>query len=158
MSTPSASTLGRRATAEGIYACLAIAVVCAAWEYDNLGELALEVLLYSVALWLFHVYAQVVHGGWERRGAGDLWAIAKHEWPHLEAALPAVVVVLLGWSLGLDPVGTSDVAMAATLANLLVWQVALLLPRRPSTVVLLVTLALDVAVAAALIMLRLWIK
>ena len=158
MSADTAVGLSRRATAEGIYACLAIAVVCAAWEYDNLGELALEVLLYSTALWLFHIYARVVHGGWEHRNLSSVGAIAKHEWPHLEAALPALAVVLLGWWREWDPIGTSDIAMAVTLANLLVWQLALLVPRRPSTALLVVTLVLDIAVAAALITLRLWIK
>ncbi len=151
-------TLTRRITAEGIYGCLAIAVVCLAWEEDNLGALAAEILVYAVALWLFHIYARVVYAGWRDRTLADMVRWARHEWPHLEAALPALAIVLAGWAAGWDPVGTSDLALALTLLNLLAWQVALLRPGRPSTAALIGTLAVDLTALAALIALRLWIK
>ena len=56
------------------------------------------------------------------------------------AAMPALVVVLLGWWRGWDPLLSSDIAMWATLTNLLAWQVALLAPQRRSNAALLLTL------------------
>jgi hypothetical protein len=50
------------------------------------------------------------------------------------------------------------VALVATLLNLLGWQLALLVPGRPSTSALLATLVLDAAVVAALLGLRLLVK
>lgn len=99
-----------RITPEGIYGSLAIAVVCLAWEGEDLAELALEVVVYSTALWLFHIYARTVHGGWEARTLGTVRHWAVHEWPHLEAAVPALLAVLVGWLAGLDPIVTSDIA------------------------------------------------
>jgi hypothetical protein len=148
----------RGITPEGIYGSLAVGVVCLAWEGDDLGELAVEVVVYSTALWLFHIYARTVHGGWEDRSWAGLGRWARHEWPHLQAAAPALVVTLLGLWAGWDPLRTSDVALAVTIANLLVWQVLLLAPGRPSRWALLATLALDVVVLVALLALRLQVK
>lgn len=147
-----------RITAEGIYGSLAVAVVCLAWEGDALGDLALEIVIYSVALWLFHIYARVVHGGWMRRNLREVGYWARKEWPHLEAAVPALAVVLLGLLAGRDPLVVSDLAMAATLLNLLAWQVALLVPERPGLRALLGTLVLDALVITALMSLRLLVK
>lgn len=144
-----------RISAEGIYGSLAVAVVCLAWSGETLADLALEIVVYSVALWAFHVYARVIHGGWTRRSADHLRYWARKEWPHLEAAVPALLVVLAGWAFGLNPQATSDVAMVAALLNLLVWQLALLVPEHPSGRALLATLALDAAVIGALLLLRL---
>jgi hypothetical protein len=147
-----------RISAEGIYGSLAVAVVCLAWNGDSLGDLAVEIIVYSVALWAFHVYARVLHGGWTQRSVARVRYWASKEWPHIEAAVPALLVVLGGWALGLDPVRTSDLAMGAALVNLLVWQLALLVPERPSGRTLVVTLALDGAVITALLLLRLAVK
>ena len=151
-------SLTPRVTAEGIYGCLAIAVVCIAWEGTELSELAVEILIYSLALWFFHIYARVAFAGWSDRNWRDIAHWAREEWPHLQAAMPALVVVLLGWWRGWDPLLSSDIAMWATLTNLLAWQVALLAPQRRSNVALLLTLLLDAAVVAGLLALRLWIK
>ncbi len=148
----------RPSTAEGIYGCLAVAVVCTAWTGSYLPELAAEIIIYSLTLWAFHIYARVAHGGWSSRSGETVRYWAKAEWPHLEAAVPALVVVVTGWVIGLDPASTADLALAATVANLLLWQVALLIPERPSVRALVITVLLDVAVVAALISLRLWIK
>jgi hypothetical protein len=147
-----------RITAEGIYGSLAVAVVCLAWEGDSLADLALEITIYSVALWLFHIYARVVHGGWTRRNLSELGYWARKEWPHIEAAVPALGVVLLGALVGAAPLLVSDLALAATLLNLLAWQVALLVPERPGLRVLLATLLLDALVIGALMGLRLLVK
>jgi hypothetical protein len=148
----------RPVTAEGIYGCLAVAVVCTAWSGDNLAILAAEVAIYSVTLWLFHVYARVAQGGWSSRTRSSLMYWARHEWPHLEAAAPALVVIALGWLLTLGPKLVSDVALIVTLGNLIVWQLALLVPRRSSIPSLVAALVLDVAIITALVLLRLWIK
>lgn len=147
-----------RISAEGIYGSLAVAVVCLAWSGETLADLALEIVVYSVALWAFHVYARVLHGGWTQRSAARLRYWAAKEWPHIEAAVPALLVVLGGWALDLDPVATSDLAMGAALLNLLVWQLALLVPEHPSGRTLLATLVLDGVVIAALLLLRLAVK
>lgn len=151
-------SLTPRVTAEGIYGCLAIAVVCIAWEGTELSELAVEILIYSIALWFFHIYARVAFAGWSDRNWRDIAHWSRQEWPHLQAAMPALVVVLLGWWRGWDPLLSSDIAMWATLTNLLAWQVALLAPQRRSNAALLLTLLLDAAVVAGLLGLRLWIK
>jgi hypothetical protein len=145
-------------TPEGIYASLAIAVVCLAWSGDDTRNLALEILVYSVALWLFHIYARVVHGGWEARSGLRLryWAI--HEWPHLEAAVPALVAVAIGWLSRLDPVAVSDVAMWVTIANLLAWQVVILRPAGRGVGAIAMTIGVNAVVLAALIALRLQVK
>jgi len=147
-----------RLTPEGTYGCLAIAVVCAAWEGDDLGRLAIEVAIYAIALWAFHVYAHAVTGSIAGRTLSNLGHWAKHEWPHLEAALPAVIIALLGLGLGWDPVGTSDIALWATAANLMIWQAALLLQQRPGPLVFVLTLVLDAVLAVALVWLRLYVK
>jgi hypothetical protein len=156
---PSTQDTGwRRVTAEGIYGSLAISVVCLAWEGDDPRELALEVLVYSVALWLFHVYARVVHGGWQHRTWAGIRHWAQHEWPHLQAALPAIAVALVGSAAGLSPLRVADLALAVTVANLLAWQVLLLRPERPSVPAYLLTLGLDILVLGALLALRLQVK
>ena len=151
----------RPSTAEGIYGCLAVAVVCTAWTGSYLPELAAEIIIYSLTLWAFHIYARVAHGGWSSRSGETVRYWAKAEWPHLEAAVPALVLGFMPldeFVIGLDPASTADLALAATVANLLLWQVALLIPERPSVRALVITVLLDVAVVAALISLRLWIK
>jgi hypothetical protein len=147
-----------RVTAEGIYGSLAIAVVCLAWEGDRLGELALEVTVFAVSLWLFQVYARVVHAGWGQRNLSAVARWARREWPHLEAAIPALLALLIGWLAGWDPIQTSDVALAATLLNLFAWQVTLLRSDRQSPTIMVGTLVLDFVVVVALLALRLWIK
>jgi hypothetical protein len=147
-----------RITAEGIYGSLAVAVVCLAWQGDTLPDLALEITIYSVALWLFHIYARVIHGGWTRRTTSELAYWARKEWPHIEAAVPALGVVLLGATLRAPPLLVADLAMAATLLNLFAWQVALLVPERPGWRTLLLTLLLDALVIGALMALRLLVK
>lgn len=151
-------TASPRVTPEGIYGCLAVAVVCIAWEGEHLGELALEIAIYSLTLWLFHIYARVVHSGWTHRSAGGLVQWARHEWPHVEAAVPALVVVGLGWASGWAPKSTSDLALGVTIANLLILQVAAIYPGRPSRHALLFTLLVDAVVLAALLWLRLAVK
>ena len=147
-----------RITPEGIYGCLAVSIVCIAWEGSDLNELAVEIAVYATTLWLFHIYARVVHGAWtlSRRSAVIHWA--RHEWPHLEAALPALLVVLAGWAAGWDPKSTSDVALILTLGNLLVWQVVLFDPQRPSRRAMAFSLAVSAAVLGGLLWLRLAVK
>jgi hypothetical protein len=152
------SQILRPDTAEGIYGSLAVAVVCTAWYGNRLSSLALEIVVYCVTLWLLHVYARVAHGGWSSRTNAQLAYWARREWPHLEAAVPALVVLLVGWAFGLDPALVADLALGATLANLLIWQVALLAPERPSLRALTLTVVLDGVVIAALVSLRLLIK
>jgi hypothetical protein len=147
-----------RITPEGIYGCLAVAVVCIAWEGANLGELAFEIAIYAVSLWLFHIYARVVHGAWSRSRGSAVLYWARREWPHLEAALPALLVVLAGWASAWNPLRTSDWALWVTLANLLAWQLALLLPGRPSWRAVGLTLLMNVMVLPALLWLRLAVK
>lgn len=147
-----------RVTPEGIYGSLAVAVVCLAWAGDDVVDLGLEVLLYSTALWLFHIYARTVHGGWEARSMASVRHWAVHEWPHLEAALPALAVVAVAWVAGLAPVLTADLAMWATVANLMVWQAAILRPARRGAGAIGVALVLNVVVLAALVALRLKVK
>lgn len=145
-------------TPEGIYSSLAVAVVCLAWSGDDVRDLGLEILVYSLALWLFHIYARVIHGGWEARTRASLrhWAI--HEWPHLEAAAPALLVVGIAWVARLGPTLTADLAMWVTVANLLAWQVMILRPARRGAGALAITIAVNVVVLAALIGLRLQVK
>lgn len=145
-------------TPEGIYSSLAVAVVCLAWYGDDVRDLALEIFVYSLALWLFHIYARVIHGGWAALTWASLrhWAI--HEWPHLEAALPALLVVGIGWIAGLDPLLTSDLAMWVTVANLLAWQVVILRPAGRGAAALTISVGLNVVVIAGLIALRLQVK
>jgi hypothetical protein len=155
---PTASRPLALTTPEGIYSSLAVAVVCLAWSGDDARDLALEIFVYSLALWCFHIYARVVHGGWEARSWASLrhWAI--HEWPHLEAALPALIAVSIGWFARLDPVAISDVAMWVTIANLLAWQVVILRPAGRGAGALAITLGVNTVVLAALIALRLQVK
>lgn len=145
-------------TPEGIYASLAVAVVCLAWSGDDVRDLALEIVVYSVALWLFHIYARVVHGGWEARSGATLRYWAVHEWPHLEAAVPALVAVGVGWLARLDPVAVSDLAMWVTVANLLAWQVVILRPAGRGAGAVAVTVGVNAVVLAALIALRIQVK
>lgn len=155
---PTAPRASALLTPEGIYSSLAVAVVCLAWSGDDVRDLALEIFVYSLALWLFHIYARVIHGGWDARTRASLrhWAI--HEWPHLEAAVPALLVAGIGWVGRVDPTLTSDVAMWVTVANLLVWQVAILRPAGRGAAAIAITIGVNVVVLAALIALRLQVK
>lgn len=145
-------------TPEGIYSSLAVAVVCLAWYGEDVRDLALEIFVYSLALWLFHIYARVIHGGWEARSWAGLRRWAIHEWPHLEAAVPALTAVAVGWFARLDPVAVSDIAMWVTIANLLAWQVAILRPAARGAGMLAITIGVNAVVLAALIALRLQVK
>lgn len=145
-------------TPEGIYSSLAVSVVCLAWYGDDVRDLALEVFVYSLALWLFHIYARVIYGGWAARSWASLRHWAVHEWPHLEAAVPALLAVGIGWIARLDPVTTSDLAMWVTIANLLAWQVVILRPAGRGFGAVALSLGVNVVVIAGLIALRLQVK
>jgi hypothetical protein len=148
-----------RITPEGVYGSIAVAVVCVAWKGERIGQLALAVIGYSVTLWLAHIYARVVQGGWETRNLASVRYWAVHEWPHIQACLPALAMIGLGAVLDLSPERVADLALVATLLNLLVWQLAALRQGpRPGVVTALATVVLDLVVLGVVIGLRLLVK
>lgn len=68
-----------RAPPKSVYGSIAVAVVCVAWDGDDVRELALAVVGYRVNLWLAHIYAGLVPGGWESHTLASVGRWARHE-------------------------------------------------------------------------------
>ena len=105
---------------------LVTAVVATLSEEDDIsaGETFAAVAVTMLVFWLAHVYAESVAkrlGRGEPLKVGEVWTIARYEWPIAQAAVPALLVLGIG-SLGLLSRDASvAIAIGLGVAELLGW-------------------------------------
>jgi hypothetical protein len=88
------------------------------------GEIFTSLLVTMLVFWLAHVYADAVAQRLEREDSltwREVWSIAKYEWPGLQAAVPALVAVGLGWAGALSTLTAVRLAIALGVVALLAW-------------------------------------
>lgn len=145
-------------SAAGVYGSIAVAVACVAWNGDDERRLAVAVVGYSLTLWLAHVYAWLIPGGEQAHTWASLGYFLRLEWPHLAAALPALVAIGIGAALNQPPVRVSDVAAMVTVIYLIGWQFASLRPRASSKRTLIRLTLVDLVALGLIIALRVFTK
>jgi hypothetical protein len=108
----------RSGFAVAVYGTISLAVVVVAWDAEGqVWDLVFVVIGYTLAIWLAHAFATVVSGG-----HGATWRAAlSHEKPVTLAAVPVVLLTviggLFGWSLDLVE-GLALISLAVLLAVL----------------------------------------
>jgi hypothetical protein len=88
-------------------------------------ELIALLLATGIVFWLAHVYAEMVGGSAHPSAVGrvaHVRAIARHEWPLVEAAIPPAAAVALG-SIWLSDAGAAWLALGAAVAGQVGWAV-----------------------------------
>ncbi|MFD7880022.1 hypothetical protein ACFV5G_39115 [Streptomyces sp. NPDC059766] len=113
----------------GIYgSLLAASVVVGAGTLGPLPRLELAVLLLATGLvfWIAHVHAQLFGARLVRQSLDRhaVMAVCREEWPIVNAAVPPVIAVGVGWLLGLDLAGTLWLTLAVAVAGQVGWSVA----------------------------------
>jgi hypothetical protein len=124
---PSPTTRGRPDLAGAIYGTLlSTAVVAGFSEEESVDplEIAIAVLVTGFVFWLAHVYAAVLPQGYStgRRATGaEMRGRAVQEWPMVQAAVPPVLVLLLGSVGALSKQEAVTVAIALGVLALFGW-------------------------------------
>jgi hypothetical protein len=145
--------LARRRTihATAVYGALSIALVVVTWEADGNDWHLVEVLAgYAITLWLMHTYAALVSEGSFRH-----WrAAARDEFPVAAAALPALGVAVLGELLKWGQEETADIDLVVVGLTLVVIQATIVRELGFSRRRLVMTIALDMVLAAVILVLH----
>jgi hypothetical protein len=88
------------------------------------GEIFTSLLVTMLVFWLAHVYADAVAQRLEREDPlswREVWNIAKYEWPMLQAAVPALLALSLGWAGALPNLTAVRLAIGLGVVALLAW-------------------------------------
>ena len=109
--------------AVAVYGTISLAVVVVAWDAeDDVWDLVLVVIGYSLAIWLAHAFAAVVSGGPEAT-----WREALvREKAVMVGAVPVVVVAVIGGLLGASTDLVELLALVSLAVLLAVLQIVLL--------------------------------
>jgi len=129
-------------------------------EDYSTGDIALSVFVTGIVFWLAHVYASVVA---ERYTAGrrltrsEVGAEFYAEWPVVQAFFPPIIVLLLG-TIGLlsDDIAIS-LAIAAGVAAMVLWSLAIGRQERMSLIALAGTTLLNALFGAAIVLLKVFV-
>jgi hypothetical protein len=137
--------------ATAVYGALSIALVIVTWEADGNDWHLVEVIAgYAITLWLMHTYAALVSKGTFRG-----WRqAAREEFPVAAAALPALGVAFLGELLAWGQEETADVDLIVVALTLIVIQATVVRELGYSRRRLLMTIAVDMFLAAVIIILH----
>ena len=151
MSTETETARSRTIHATAVYGALSIALVVVTWEADgNDWHLVEAIAGYAVTLWLLHTYAALVSEGSFRH-----WrAAARDEFPVAAAALPALGVAVLGELLAWGQEETADVDLIVVALTLVVIQAIILRELGFSRRRLLMTISIDMILAAVILVLH----
>jgi hypothetical protein len=113
--------------ARAIYGQILATAVLATLSEDgsaSAGELFSSVAIGILVFWLAHVYSEAVAVRMERAESlrwPDVRRIAAQEWPLVQAALPMLGILLLGWVGVLSKSGATDLAIAFGVLALFGW-------------------------------------
>jgi len=151
VSTETETARSRTIHATAVYGALSIALVVVTWEADgNDWHLVEAIAGYAVTLWLLHTYAALVSEGSFRH-----WrAAARDEFPVAAAALPALGVAVLGELLAWGQEETADVDLIVVALTLVVIQATILRDLGFNRRRLVMTLSVDVILAAVILVLH----
>jgi hypothetical protein len=118
---------GRANVAGAIYGqVLVTSFVAALSEAESIdaGEIFGGLLVTMLVFWLAHVYADAVAQRLEHKDPltwREVWNIAKYEWPMLQAAVPALLALSLGWAGALPTLTAVRLAIGVGVVALLAW-------------------------------------
>jgi hypothetical protein len=154
---------GRANVAGAIYGqVLATSFVAALSEEESIdaGEIFAGLLFTMLVFWLAHVYADAVARRLERDDPltwREVWNIAKHQWPMLQAAVPALLALSLGWVGALSTLAAVRLAIGLGAVALLAWGFVIARASRLSPLGMLGSVALNGAFALGIVTLKLLI-
>jgi hypothetical protein len=155
---------GRTNVAGAIYGqILVTSFVAALSEAVNAdaGEIFASLLATMLVFWLAHVYADAVAQRLEREDPltwRELWNIAKYEWPGLQAAVPALVALSLGWAGALSTRTAVRLALGLGVLALLAWGFVIARASRLSALATLGSVALTGAFGLGIVTLKLYVE
>jgi hypothetical protein len=124
------------------------------------GEIFASLLVTMLVFWLAHVYADAVEQRLEREDPltwREVWSIARYEWPGLQAAVPALVAVGLGWAGALSTLTAVRLALGLGIVALLAWGV-IARASRLSVLATLGSVALNGAFGLGIVTLKLYVE
>jgi hypothetical protein len=141
----------RLAYATAVYGALSIALVVVEWEGDGNEWHLVEVIAgYVATMWLTHTYASLVSRGDYK----SLFEAAREEFSVAAAGLPALGVALLGKFLGWTQESVADLALVACAVTLIAIQTAIVRQYGSTRRRLLLTIVVDMILAAVIITLH----
>jgi hypothetical protein len=141
----------RLAYATAVYGALSIALVVVEWEGDGNEWHLVEVIAgYVATMWLTHTYASLVSRGDYK----SVFEAAREEFSVAAAGLPALGVALLGKFLGWTQESVADLALVACAVTLIAIQTAIVRQYGSTRRRLLLTIVVDMILAAVIITLH----
>jgi hypothetical protein len=155
---------GRANVAGAIYGqILVTSFVAALSEVADVdaGEIFASLLATMIVFWLAHVYADAVAQRLEREDSltwREVWSIAKYEWPGVQAAVPALVALGLGWAGALSTLTAVRSAIALGVIALLAWGFVIARASRLSVLATLGSVALNGAFGLGIVTLKLFVE
>jgi len=129
-------------------------------ESIDSGEMFTGVLVTMLVFWLAHVYADAVAKRLAREDPLtwlEVWTIAKQEWPMLQAAVPALLALALGWAGVLPTLTAVRLAIGLGVVALLAWGFVIARASRLSALATLGSVALNGAFALGIVTLKILI-
>jgi hypothetical protein len=125
------------------------------------GEIFTSLLATMLVFWLAHIYADAVEQRLEREDPltlGDLWSIARYEWPGLQAAVPALVALSLGWAGALSTLTAVRLALGLGVLALFAWGFVIARASRLSALATLGSVALNGGFGLGIVTLKLFVE
>jgi hypothetical protein len=112
--------------AAAVYGSILVAAFTTVFRQEHAAPqaVAISVLGTMAVFWIAHVWSAVLGERIHRRGRVGLHrtaAIARAEWPLLEAALAPGLVLVLGWIGVIGETRAEDVALAVCVIQLFAW-------------------------------------
>jgi hypothetical protein len=112
--------------AAAIYGTVVATALVSAFRESHLGakESTLSLLSTIVVFFLAHTWSAIagerIHAG-HRFSRHHAWEIVRAEWPLVEAGLAPAVVLMIGWTAGVDDRAATDAALVVCGLQLLGW-------------------------------------
>ena len=100
------------------------------------GEVFAGLLFTMIVFWLAHTYADAVARRLRRGNPltwREVWTIAKYEWPMLQAAVPSLLALGLGWAGAVSTLTAVRLAIGLGVLALLAWGFVIARASRLST-------------------------
>jgi hypothetical protein len=127
-------------------------------ESVDAGEIFGGLLFTMLVFWLAHVYADAVEQRLEHDDPltlREVWNIAKFEWPMLQAAVPALLALSLGWAGVVATLTAVRLAVGLGVVALLAWGFVIARASRLSPLATLGSVALSGAFGLGIVTLKL---